>query len=477
MVIFLVINLLIGQFEQKFYLDKGTEGGRGRVLVCDTDRDSQNELIFGYYENLQEKIVVYELYPDSIFRLEAIIDTMTNEAWDVGDFDNDGFSDLIISGDFGLPVVGPQIYESPDSFSYPSQEVWRDTIGQAAVTPISVNDIDQDGLPEIVKVGANGIDFVIYESIGNNLYEKTYEDTVQGINTPLSTIAFGDFDEDNRIEFVLGNLSDGAGGANYWLYESPGDDAYEFIHIGTVLTKNIKDCFSVSDGDGDGKIEFVVKGFVVPTARINAFIFEAISDNTYEIIKSFDLFGGGINYYGGYSEAGDVDGDTVPEIVLEGCQNVYIIKSAGDDSFYLWDTLPGHSSGSNVRIYDIDDNGLAEIIISGNNETRIYEYEPGGIAEAESKKQEMRLRVHPNPFVKQTRIEYALPKQTSVEIVIYDVSGRKVKTLVSEIQQPGYYSTIWNGMDDMGRKVASGVYFIRFEAGEFRVQDKVLLVK
>jgi len=85
--------------------------------------------------------------------------------------------------------------------------------------------------------------------------------------------------------------------------------------------------------------------------------------------------------------------------------------------------------------------------------------------------------INPNPFITQTRVDYALPKQTSVEIVIYDVSGRKIKTLASEIQSPGYYSAIWNGIDDMARKVASGVYFIRFDAGEFRTGDKILLVK
>ena len=477
MIALLMLSFLFGDFIQKWYVDAGMIGECGRILISDTDRDGNYEFFIWTYGGSQ-KIYIYELHLPDTWEIDSFSYFDSPLIWDVGDFDLDGLYDVVIDATEGMPPVpAVSIAESPDSFSYPTQEVWRDTIGQATVAPISVHDIDQDGLPEIVKVGANGINFVIYESIGNNLYEKVYEDTIQGINTPLSTIGFGDFDEDNKIEFVLGNLSDGAGGANYWLYESPGDNAYEFIHIGTVLTKNIIDCFSVSDADGDGKIEFVVKGFVVPTARINAFIFEAISDNTYEIIKRFDLFGGGINYYGGYSEAGDVDGDTVPEIVLEGCQNVYIIKSTSDDSFYLWDTLPGHSSGSNIRIYDIDDNGLAEIIISGNNETRIYEYEPGGIAEAEGKEQEMRLRVHPNPFVKQTRIDYALPKQTSVEIVIYDVSGRKVTILASEIQQPGYYSMVWNGTDDKDRKVASGVYFIRFEADEFKTQDKVLLVK
>ncbi len=87
------------------------------------------------------------------------------------------------------------------------------------------------------------------------------------------------------------------------------------------------------------------------------------------------------------------------------------------------------------------------------------------------------FKVLPNPFVKKTRIDYALPKETAVEMVIYDVSGRQVKTLVFEMHKPGYYSTFWNGSDDRDRKTPSGVYFIKFVAGGFRIQEKILLVR
>ncbi len=98
---------------------------------------------------------------------------------------------------------------------------------------------------------------------------------------------------------------------------------------------------------------------------------------------------------------------------------------------------------------------------------------------------EMKIRSHhfsfgpalPNPFAKRTHINYALPEQKKVNITIYDVMGRQVRTLLSEVQEPGYYSTVWNGLDNQGKQVSTGIYFVRFEADEFKAKNKVLLVK
>jgi len=461
---------LSGDFVQKWNFPQGIYGSGGRILIGDTDRDGSYEFYIRTYGGSQ-KVYIYELHLPNTWEVDSFDYLYSTLAWDLGDFDLDGLYDLVLDGSAtpSYPTMVISVAESPDSFSYPTSEVWRDTVGQPLVIPISVYDIDLDGVPEIVKPGANGIDFVIYESTGNNFYEKIYEDTIQGINTPTSTIAFEDFDGDGSIEFVLGNLSDGVGAA-YWLYESPADNTYEFIHLGSVSTKNIKDCFSVSDADQDGKWEFVVKGFVIPSAEIHTFIFEATGDNTYEIIRTFTLPGG--DYDGGYSDAGDIDGDSIPEIVLEARQNVFVIKSAGNNAFYLWDTLPGHASGSNVRIFDIDGNGLSEIIISGNNETRIYEYDPGGIEEAQDKTHVARLEVYPNPIHKKCNIKYVLPQHSNVNVSLFDVTGRLIKEIVNEKQIGGIYYKTFDMTD-----LPQGIYFFRLETRDYKETRKAILLK
>ena len=463
---FLVLCFLTSGFIQKWYFSQGIDHGKSIIQIVDTDRDNNYEFIFTIYGSWPGYLHFYEFHLPDTWQMDSILLPSADLLWDSGDFDGDGIYDLVLQFHSENPSLadGIVIFESPDSFSYPTQEVWRDTVGFALVTPICVYDIDQDGLPEIVKVIGDTTDFDIYESVGNNLYSKIYRDTMPtNGDCPSSTIAFGDFDSDGKMEFVMGGMSAGSLGATYWIHESPADNIYERIVEEYVPTKNIKDCFSIPDADGDGKLEFVVKGFTVPDARIHAFIFEATADNTYEIIKTFDLFGGYDWYGGGHSEASDVDGDSIPEIVLEGCQNVHIIKSAGNDSFYVWETLPGNLTGSSVRVTnDLDGNGYNEIVISGNNQTRIYEYEPGGIAEEKSAIQATRLCVTPNPFTHSIKIALQTQIKEKISVKVYNVAGRLVKNL--------YKGTIdgnrilhWHGDDENDRIVSQGIYFLQLK--------------
>ena len=82
---------------------------------------------------------------------------------------------------------------------------------------------------------------------------------------------------------------------------------------------------------------------------------------------------------------------------------------------------------------------------------------------------------HPNPFRHRATIEYALPVATNVRLLVYNVQGQVVRRLVDGPERPGYKSTLWNGRDDAGRAVASGVYFLRLEAAGQRMTKKVLL--
>jgi len=74
-------------------------------------------------------------------------------------------------------------------------------------------------------------------------------------------------------------------------------------------------------------------------------------------------------------------------------------------------------------------------------------------------------------------IEYALPEASHVRIEIYNLAGQRIKTLISSYHNPGRYKVYWDGTDDNGLKVASGVYIYRLVAGNNIVAKKMLLLK
>lgn len=84
---------------------------------------------------------------------------------------------------------------------------------------------------------------------------------------------------------------------------------------------------------------------------------------------------------------------------------------------------------------------------------------------------------YPNPFNPQTLIEYHLPQTSRVKLMIYNTLGQRVKILVNETQKAGTYQVKWNGTDDNGQKVSSGIYLYRIEMNHFTQTRKMLLLK
>ncbi len=87
------------------------------------------------------------------------------------------------------------------------------------------------------------------------------------------------------------------------------------------------------------------------------------------------------------------------------------------------------------------------------------------------------FNAYPNPFNPETTINYKLHKDSQVTIIVYDLLGRKVKTLIDEQQSAGSYQALWNGTDEGGAKAASGAYLVRMQTAEVTQTQKVLLVK
>jgi hypothetical protein len=84
---------------------------------------------------------------------------------------------------------------------------------------------------------------------------------------------------------------------------------------------------------------------------------------------------------------------------------------------------------------------------------------------------------YPNPFNPTTNVHFSVAKPTHVRIDVYDMIGQHVTTLINTEMSAGKYNTTWNGQDNNGLKVASGMYLYRMIAGNFTMTKKMLLMK
>jgi hypothetical protein len=84
---------------------------------------------------------------------------------------------------------------------------------------------------------------------------------------------------------------------------------------------------------------------------------------------------------------------------------------------------------------------------------------------------------YPNPFNPTTTIGFAVASEEEVSIVVYNLKGQRVRTLVSGVYRAGSRSVVWDGTDDAGRAVSSGVYFYRMVAGEYSEIKRMMLLK
>lgn len=89
------------------------------------------------------------------------------------------------------------------------------------------------------------------------------------------------------------------------------------------------------------------------------------------------------------------------------------------------------------------------------------------------------IKNYPNPFNSKTQIQYQLADNfdQKTQILIFNVFGKKIRTLVDKKQSAGFYSISWNGKDDNGQQVSTGIYFYKLTSGTFSEVNKMMFLK
>lgn len=150
-----------------------------------------------------------------------------------------------------------------------------------------------------------------------------------------------------------------------------------------------------------------------------------------------------------------------------------------DRSSELWRTLSGGYTPYNIIV---DLNGQVRYASTGFNETAINTILDTLLATQSINPEQTPvsaklISAYPNPFNAGTRIEFELDYAEAVQLNIYDATGRKVKTLHSGFHSEGQHTLRWNGDNDDGRLISSGIYLVRLQTSESSSSKKILYLK
>jgi hypothetical protein len=153
----------------------------------------------------------------------------------------------------------------------------------------------------------------------------------------------------------------------------------------------------------------------------------------------------------------------------------YRVLLHGNDVLVGWQVTPTQSG-----MWELD-LGSASILLDGTGTYRL----PSGLAPAAASLRQVGTlptdyalqQNHPNPFNPSTAITYQLPSAQGVELSIWNLAGQRVRQLVHTQQARGRYTVVWDGTDDDGRPVATGMYLCEVRAGAFRSVRKMVLLK
>lgn len=198
--------------------------------------------------------------------------------------------------------------------------------------------------------------------------------------------------------------------------------------------------------------------------------------------------------------AGIKDLDSETELVLNNLYNVTVLYSGSDYEIYINGKLDAISTYSG-SILPTNINFLIGQILPGNNQTnfkgvlddiRIYNYalsfqEIRNLYDITTTVDEQwnslipdqneLFQNYPNPFNSSTIIFYQIKDAAPVNLEVYDILGNRIRSLVNEYKLAGYYSNYWDGKDNSGHQVPSGIYFYTLKTKNYNQTKKLVLLK
>ena len=165
-------------------------------------------------------------------------------------------------------------------------------------------------------------------------------------------------------------------------------------------------------------------------------------------------------------------------IVAEGIKKVVVADMQGGSIKPIGKTYLSIPVKFNGSTYDIGQVEIDNIKVAGFSGNLINYVSRTAISEVKLIPSDFSLQQNfPNPFNPSTEIRFDLPEEGQVELSVFNMQGQKVRTLESGKMTPGYHAIIWNGTNDNGSRVSTGMYFYSIQTNKFQAVRKMLFLK
>ncbi len=370
--------------KQVAYINRGLRWTFGRVVLYQFSPDSSPLLVFrGDIPSTWSGVYFYRNLPWNRYRLVKV-DTgnfgsgfvpgnMT--PWAAADVDRNGFPELLAKNSEYLQDMTyllAVLYRPPPWGPCPDSHAWRyryDSTLAYGSEPFYITDLDRDNKADIVVYSNVRWRLWVFESAGPDSFRPVWTDILHDAHA----FAFGDFDEDDRIEFATAVIGTG------WVkvLKSTGDDQYVLWDSAYVGRMNGHDVFSARNLDGSNRSVLFVSFFnYMGNFRTYLYMFEPTQGTEgYEAVLIDSSVVLGSNKFAS-SCCADVDGDGVEELLWSCGTHVLGYRQTGPRQFErVWYWSNQDSTSANLTAYDVNGNGYNELIISGSGRTSILETE------------------------------------------------------------------------------------------------------
>jgi hypothetical protein len=378
-----------------------------------------------------------------------------DEVAPTGDIDGDEVIDILAAAEDDGSDTGPR---RAYCFSGATgAKLWDRMLFASVFCVRAVDDITGDGKDEVAAGTTGGFVYILDGSNGVML------DSYDAGSTVWSLAALEDITGDGKKDIV-------AGTHNGFVHAIRSDSAKLAWPAATSVGNIIQEVHVLEDQTGDGVGEVTVAGTMANHMLLNGAT-GAVKWSTPSGHMAFAA-----------SRVPDLSGDGLEDMVGGSgytVNRVRVMDGTSGDTLWMRATVGPVETVSFLASIDGD---ASPEILAGTREGEIICYAGGsGLAGLRDTQGEAvasaGLWNHPNPFGPMTTIHYSVPRYEQVNLSIYDVRGRVVRTLVDGLEAAGRSSAVWNGRDEDGDPVAAGIYFARLETGSKVLSRKVMVLR